>query len=171
MDSKILKASEVDLNKLSLNGKYISYDGQQLFLKTDFLPAWFSREYHSISCKIPKDSDLCKVFQYIDKLVSKQVPPNFKQTKIVKQRKDESGDTKYDIRPKVKYCDVYDMNKKKLTIDDIAKMKGIECRFIVRVPKINKYNNYFGTNIVALQLQVKESENVMRIPDECCFDE
>ena len=119
-----MESSNIEIDNIKINNKYISYEDKRIELKSEWYTTYYNKEYKNISVPMSKDDYIYKVLKHIDDMIEKVLPEDYKQTKILKTYNDKTY-----VKPKFEYANIYDENKKQVTIKALQK-SNIECRFI-----------------------------------------
>ncbi len=161
-----MNPNDIEISHVKINNKIVEYDEEPLQIKTDWISAYFNKDYKIINCAISKGTPLYNLFKTVDEMVLKMLPEKYKQVKILRSYV-KDGETKYSIKPVILYSKIFNDKKEPLNINDLMEMMPFECRFIFTFRKVYNHNTYYGTNIIAKQLQVRHKQPAIT---SCMFD-
>lgn len=150
-----MEPSNIALDKITIDGDYVNYNGERLMIKTEWYPVYFNKQYKILKVMISKDETFKNLLKKIDEIVEKNVPSNCKQTKLVKT----FGESVY-VQPKYKFAVIYDEGKNELKCNTFEK-DNIECRFVFGLSSIKKFNNFYGVSLKCLQVQVRNKKKTV----------
>jgi len=156
-----MNPSEINLDNVKIEDNYVNYEGNRLKIQTDWISTYFIKKFKTLKVSINKEADLLKILKHIDKEIFEYLPDKCIQSVMVKKFEE----TEY-VLPKYEYASVFDENKKETTIKALEK-ENIECRFIFTVTPIKRFQNYYGTHLKCLQIQVRD-KHIDKSP--CMFD-
>lgn len=159
-----MNPEQIEQNKISIeDSEYIKYEGKQITIKTDWLNCYFDHRYRTLRVPVDKKAELYKLLHHIDKLVAKKLPTKMKQTKLIKEWRQETFEINsmpidcYELRPKYEYANLYNENKEEIPINNIE-CPASECRFVFTIPPIKSFNGYFGTNLKCIQILQRKKQ-------------
>lgn len=162
-----MNPQEIDVSKIELKDNFITYEGTPLVLSVGWMPCYFNQDFNIINVPLNKESPLFAIFSKIDSLVAGVVANGYKQIKILREYTTPEGHLRYSVKPSITYSKFFDTEKRTKALEDLKKLKRIECRFIFNVKKVYKHMKYHGTQLSARQLQFKEMPEPTT---ECMFE-
>jgi hypothetical protein len=154
MESTTLKPEEVNIKEITIEDKYINYEGKRLLIKTEWLDAFYNKKFDTLKVPLKADNQLRTVCAQVDKLIKKTLPEGTKQTKILKKY-----DEKEYISPKFNYAVIFNDDGKEVPLKTIQCDTSFQYRFIFSFKPIQTYKEYHGTNLKCVQIQIKGKEN------------
>lgn len=157
-----MNPQEVNIEEIKIEDNYVNYKGERLIMQTKWLPTYFMSKYKTLKVMLTKEEDILKILKDVDKKISEYLPDKCKQTIIVKKYEEREF-----VRPKYKYTKIYDEDKKEISLNELEK-PNIECRYIFTVSPIRRYQNYYGSHVKCLQIQVRQKTKE-ELP--CMFDD
>lgn len=147
MTSELIDVTNIDLNLLTFDNNYISYDGKRFYLKTDYMNLYYNSGYDKFNIRCSEE--LKAVLEHIDGLISHRIPPKTKHSKLF--RSDGKDNAFANIG--VKYAAIYDENKQPTNVETL-KTQRRQIRCILSFGKFYTMNKYAGIKLNLVQGQI-----------------